>query len=497
MKLSNKLKAGVPAVLFAAMSFLSLEAEAQVVCIDFDNFSAGTASNAITIPDVTLSTNNNNRPLMIFDSENPTGGDVDLGTPHNDFGGPGIGNGGKSGAAGENANALGKVLIISTNGNSANPNDHAGGGDIIFTFDDPVTALGVDVLDIDNGDDYKVRFYDASNNLIQSNTYNGLGNNAFHSESFNVADVKKMIVRLEGSGAVAKVCYKPSDSDGDGVADDLEDFPNDADRAFSSNWPCCGSATLAYEDLWPSQGDYDFNDLVIDYQFETVTNSNNYVVEVFATFEVIAFGAGYHNGFGFQLANNNVNAADITVTGMNTSGLVNLAANGLENGQSKPTIIVFEDSYDVMSHPGSGIGVNTTPSAPSVPTQTITITMTFAPNTYTANDLDLPNFNPFIFANQTRGREIHLPNYAPTDLADASYFGTGNDDSNPSTGRYYKNSDNLPWAINVVSGFDHMKEKVEITSGYFFFFNWAASNGTTNQYWNLPLPGYINSGNIY
>lgn len=292
-------------------------------------------------------------------------------------------------------------------------------------------------------------------------------------------------------------CMATPDTDGDGITDDLEDFPNDADRAFSSNWPCCGSATLAYEDLWPSQGDYDFNDLVIDYQFETVTNSNNYVVEVFATFEVIAFGAGYHNGFGFQFANNNVNAADITVTGMNTSGLVNLAANGLENGQNKPTIIVFEDSYDVMSHPGAGIGVNTTPSAPSVPTQTITITMTFAPNTYTANDLDLPNFNPFIFVNQTRGREIHLPNYAPTDLADPSYFGTGNDDSNPSTGRYYKNGDNLPWAINVVSGFDHMKEKVEITSGYFFFFNWAASNGTTNQYWNLPLPGYINSGNIY
>lgn len=292
-------------------------------------------------------------------------------------------------------------------------------------------------------------------------------------------------------------CLATPDSDGDGVADDSEDYPNDASRAFTSNWPCCGSATLAFEDLWPNEGDYDFNDLVIDYQFETVTNSNNFLVEVFATFEVIAFGAGYHNGFGFQLPNNNINPSDLTVTGYNVNGLVSLGANGLENGQSKPTVIVYEDSYDVMAHPGSGIGVNATPGAPSVPTETITITMSFAANTYTANDLDIANFNPFIFANETRGREIHLPNYAPTDLADNSYFGTGDDDSNPINGRYYKTSNNLPWSINVQTGFDHMEEKVEITQGYNFFFNWASSGGATFNNWNLPLPGYRNNANLY
>jgi LruC domain-containing protein len=123
--------------------------------------------------------------------------------------------------------------------------------------------------------------------------------------------------------------------------------------------------------------------------------------------------------------------------------------------------------------------------------------MTFAPNTYTSNDLDIANFNPFIFANETRGREIHLPNYEPTNLADNSYFGTLRDDSNPSTGRYYKTVDNLPWAINVQTGFNHMQEKVEITQGYNFFFNWAASGGSTFNNWNLPLPGNVNNASIY
>jgi len=39
---------------------------------------------------------------IIFNSSNPTGGDLDLGTPHQDFGGPGIGVGGANNQPGEN-----------------------------------------------------------------------------------------------------------------------------------------------------------------------------------------------------------------------------------------------------------------------------------------------------------------------------------------------------------------------------------------------------------
>ena len=45
------------------------------------------------------------------------------------------------------------------------------------------------------------------------------------------------------------------------------------------------------------------------------------------------------------------------------------------------------------------------------------------------------NFNPFIIVDLERGKEVHLPNYSPTDLANDNYFGTYADDSNPETGK--------------------------------------------------------------
>ena len=55
----------------------------------------------------------NTKP-MIFDSSSPSGGDVDLGTPHRDFGGPGIGRAGRAGSPVANSLSRGKVLILSS-----------------------------------------------------------------------------------------------------------------------------------------------------------------------------------------------------------------------------------------------------------------------------------------------------------------------------------------------------------------------------------------------
>ncbi len=38
----------------------------------------------------------------------------------------------------------------------------------------------------------------------------------------------------------------------------------------------------------------------------------------------------------------------------------------LEAGQLDVTVIVFDDAFDLMPHPGIGIGVNTEPAAPYV-----------------------------------------------------------------------------------------------------------------------------------
>ena len=293
--------------------------------------------------------------------------------------------------------------------------------------------------------------------------------------------------------------YSPGgDNDGDGVPNGDDDYPDDPDRAFNNYYPAEGNGTLAYEDLWPGRGDYDFNDLVCDYRFKMVTNASNKLVEGFGTFIIRALGASFHNGFGYQLANDNVAESDITVSGYDLQeGYISLNANGLENGQSKPTIIVYDNSFNIMQYPGQGIGVNTTPSAPYVEPDTLVIIMTFTPDTYTLAQIDIPNFNPFIIIDMNRGMEVHLPDYPPTDLADVTYFGTHQDDSDPTTGKYYKTENNLPWAINIYESFDYPKEKVDIINAYNHFVEWAESNGVSYPDWYKNTSGYRNENNIY
>ena len=301
------------------------------------------------------------------------------------------------------------------------------------------------------------------------------------------------------NGAIwnSEIPFANSDTDGDGVVDSEDSYPGDADRAFDNYFPVNGYGSLAFEDLWPIRGDYDFNDLVLDYQFLTITNSSNKLVETKASMVVRAFGAGMHNGFGFQLANNNL-SNNITVSGTQLNhNYVNLDADGVELSQNKPTIIVFDDAYSTLEYPGSGIGVNTTPNVTYVEPDTIDILIEYTSNQYTLDDLNISSFNPFMMANMERGKEIHLPDYPPTALADDTYFGSEDDDSDATNGRYYKTEANLPWALNIYESFSYTNEKIELLNAYNYFEDWATSSGSLFDDWHLDYQGYRNNEEIY
>lgn len=263
-------------------------------------------------------------------------------------------------------------------------------------------------------------------------------------------------------------------------------------------FPANGPGTLAFEDLWPGKGDYDFNDMVIDYQFEIVGNVNNNVEQLIGTFTLKAFGASFENGFGFQLMGNLSPNDILSVNGYElTENFVNLNSNGVEAGQSKPTFILFDNAFAQMPHPGMGIGVNTTPNAPYVAPKTFVLTINFKPDEVAINDLNIGNFNPFIIVNRVRSHEVHLPYYPPTDLADLSLFGQWEDNSNPSTGRWYVTDKNHPWAINIYETFDYPIEKQDILGVHLKFAEWAMSGGVQFTDWYKNLPGYRNSSLIY
>lgn len=265
------------------------------------------------------------------------------------------------------------------------------------------------------------------------------------------------------------------------------------------------SGTLAYEDLWPGKGDYDFNDLVVDYDFEITKNDQEVVQNINATFTIKAYGASLHNGFAFTLPT--VDPQDIeSVTGYNIAAgsIFNLDSKGLEMGQSKATIIVFDDVRRIMPQTSGGIGVNTQEQYPFVDEVAIDIDINFIDGAITFNQLNIGNFNPFIIVNSVidgspgiRGLEVHLPNYEPSDLMDFSYFDTQDDNSQPISGKYFITENNLPWAINIPDDFDWVTEFNDITGAYLMFGEWAESNGINYPDWYKDESGYRNESLIY
>jgi LruC domain-containing protein len=289
-----------------------------------------------------------------------------------------------------------------------------------------------------------------------------------------------------------------SDIDNDGVADADDDYPNDVNKSFNNLYPAASHGTLMFEDLWPGKGDYDFNDLIVNYQYNTVTNAANQVVEVRYSFVTRAVGGSLHNGFAFQLDGINPNRIT-SVTGSKAVGAswLQLNNNGTEAGQGdNANIVVFDDAYKLLPTQGGYSFINTYQGSPDSGKDTTTIVVKFIDNgvvptggavNYSSFETNV--FNPYIILNQVRGKEVHLVDRLPSSKVDASFFGTGQDKSNPGTGSYYKTANNLPWAINVTSSIPYPQERTDISEAFLKFIPWASSNGTTNQTWYLNTEG--------
>ncbi len=284
-----------------------------------------------------------------------------------------------------------------------------------------------------------------------------------------------------------------TDSDGDGVDDDLDDYPNDAARAFNVYYPNeTDWGTLAFEDLWPGKGDYDFNDLIVDYQFKSVLNSSNELVEFYTDYSVRAIGAALTNGFAFMIPGNPSNVASVTGTNI-TEDYLNLNANGTEQGQSNTVVFLFDNAFTMIGSSGSAF-VNTKTDVPYVEPDTNQLHVLFT--NPLANAGTAP-YNPFIVTDKNRGQEIHLAGLPPSDLADTDLFGTWADDSNPSAGKYYQTVNNLPWALDLPVSFEYPIEQVQIINAYNHFQEWGESGGSQYSDWYTSKSGYRNNSNIY
>ncbi|MFA7056693.1 MAG: LruC domain-containing protein [Candidatus Cloacimonadales bacterium] len=289
------------------------------------------------------------------------------------------------------------------------------------------------------------------------------------------------------------------DADGDGISDIFDDFPQDADRAFQTNNH--NKATLVFEDLWPDKGDYDFNDMVIDYNMFFHKNAEGKVANLIVELKLQAVGAKRKNGFGvqFPFSSSNISSMSI-VDGMDQLTFSDVISDSrfnptLEEGD-KATIIFIENTADFMDGGSNGF-VNTVEGDPYITPVVIALDIKFeTPEDMTNWEWNVP-FNPFIFINKDRGCEVHLVDYPPTPLANLALLGTNDDTSDISQNRYYKTINNHPWALNIPDGYDHTYESKKINHAYPKFKKWAESSGALYPDWYKDLPGYRNSEMIY
>lgn len=289
--------------------------------------------------------------------------------------------------------------------------------------------------------------------------------------------------------------FGASDADGDGVADNLDEFPLDPLRAYKLSYPLnspTGWGTLAFEDMWPQQGDYDFNDLVLSYKLNLVLDADMKVKDIAGDFLLRAVGATFQNAFAVEFP-------------FLSSRIESFSSLGNSQPYNMPFIEagdhfilkVISNTNDFVDVPGGDIFWNTQPEQPHFEAIPISFQMSLAE----PFDLNLAPFwgigNPYLMVNRVLGHEVHLPGYPPTIHADISLFGMNDDSTNPAQGRYYKTTTNLPWALDLPINWKYPIERKQISHAYLGFAPWAESGGALYPDWYELIPDQINADFIY
>ena len=132
--------------------------------------------------------------LMLFDTNNITGEDFDL----------------------ESTN-LGNVLIISEDGDSADPEDNAV-GTIKVEFEDLVSVNSIGLLDIEEPGS-SITLYDENSNPIETVEINSSDDNSLQEIAIEIDNVASLDISLAGSGAVTGIDYSTARADSYNSAD--------------------------------------------------------------------------------------------------------------------------------------------------------------------------------------------------------------------------------------------------------------------------------------
>ncbi len=253
-----------------------------------------------------------------------------------------------------------------------------------------------------------------------------------------------------------------------------------------------GQGTLMFEDLYPSKGDYDFNDFVIGYNVEIFKSPfsgidwREGVVGLTMKFQIRAIGGGIPyrpiirlKGFPMRCIKDANKEYNSTRDG--------IKIELLEEGRNDEDDVIF--IIDNTKSLCNGGYYNTDDEQPldyNMPVVTCTITNNglgfkdyMIAQKFEELAQNLPDYFDFFIQNQENNNEIHFRGFSPTNMS--------NQDSNAE----FKSKENLVWAIAVPEKIAHPAEKEDIIKVYPDFKDWVLSGGKINNRWYKNPQGSV------
>lgn len=234
------------------------------------------------------------------------------------------------------------------------------------------------------------------------------------------------------------------------------------------------TGVYAFEDEWPEAGDYDMNDVLVQYTYKKVFNIYNEILnESFSFKTLFNKSTVFNNGLGISLKNaGNVNSVD-SIKKENEEEFS--LATGADKFVHESNVILFTDNVKTNKNAEYKVTYKYGEESSNKKQETVVDAFIYSPST-----------------NGTR-KEIHSPMQLPTSKADYSFFGQKDDRSIPDKGIYYvSDKDNIyPFAfylsnanlndIEALKDFDK-NEKTAISELYPSFIDWA-KNGTNADWY--------------
>jgi LruC domain-containing protein len=230
------------------------------------------------------------------------------------------------------------------------------------------------------------------------------------------------------------------------------------------------TGVYAFEDKWPSKGDYDLNDAVVNAKHEREFDSNGKIIK--ETFYLTTYQNYVELTSGLALTlNTQVNPKSIAMKKIAPGSTVAEEASFVKDRA------VYYLTDDIKAEIGT----------------TYILELTY--NTALDSSSKMASIQPFIYRSEgTQNWEVHIPMEAPTTKMNTSYFGKDDDCSDQIHGLFFVRQGNYPFAfylknadINAFKETILKRENESIPIDQFFpgFLDWSISGGTYSADWYL------------